>query len=128
MPTVHDGQRAPGLRFGNPRVMALLSSVATFAHVIGGLTNRALREHMVARWDPDYTSSQASYDLRRLLLKGLIERVEGTNTYRITPHGRTIATFLTKLAARVIVPALTDLIAKRMAAGKLASNVRKASL
>src|SRR3984893_10178136 len=38
MPTVHDGQRAPGLRFGDPRVMALLSSVAAFAHVIGGLT------------------------------------------------------------------------------------------
>lgn len=105
MPTIHDGQRAPGLRFGDPRVMALLSSIAAFAHVVGGLTNRSLREHMSARWNPDYTSAQATYDLRRLRLKGLIERVEGTNTYRVTPAGRTVATFFTALAARVIVPA-----------------------
>jgi hypothetical protein len=109
MPTLHDGQRAPGLRFGDPRVMALFSSIAAFAHVIGGLTNKTLREHMAARWSPDYSSNQATYDLRRLRLKGLIQRIEGTHTYRITPQGRTIATFLTRLAARVIIPALTDL-------------------
>jgi hypothetical protein len=109
MPTIHDGQRAPGLRFGDPRVMALLSSIAAFAHVIGGLTNRTLRQHMAARWTPDYTTNQATYDLRRLRLKGLIARLEGTNTYRVTPHGRSLAIFLTKLAARVIVPTLTDL-------------------
>lgn len=109
MPTVHDGQRAPGLRFGDPRVMALFSSVAAFAHVMGGLTNRSLREHMAARWNPDYTSAQATYDLRRLRLKGLIERLAHTNTYRITSRGRSMATFLTRLAVRVVVPALTDL-------------------
>jgi hypothetical protein len=108
MPTVHDGQRAPGLRFGDPRVMALLSSIAAFAHVMGGLTNRTLREHMSVRWNPDYTTNQATYDLRRLRLKGLIERIDGTNTYRVTGHGRTFAIFLTKLAARVIIPTLTD--------------------
>lgn len=109
MPTVHDGQRAPGLRFGDPRVMALLSSIAAFAHVMGGLTNRTLREHMTARWTPDYSTNQATYDLRRLRLKGLIERIPTTNTYRVTAHGRSFAIFLTKLATRVIVPTLTDL-------------------
>lgn len=109
MPTTHDGQRAPGLRFGDPRVMALLSSIAAFAHVMHGLTNRTLRQHMAARWSPDYATNQATYDLRRLRLKGLIERVEHTNTYRVTPHGRSLAIFLTKLATRVIIPALTDL-------------------
>ena len=44
LPSVHDGQRAPGLRFGDPRTMALLGSVAAFAHVIGGLTNKSLRD------------------------------------------------------------------------------------
>jgi hypothetical protein len=109
MPTQHEGQRAPGLRFGDPRVMALLSSIAAFGHVMGGLTNRSLREHMAARWNPDYTSAQATYDLRRLRLKGLIQRIPGTNTYRVTTHGHSLATFLTKLAARVIIPSLTDL-------------------
>lgn len=60
LPSVHDGQRAPGLRFGEPRVMALLASVAAFAHVMGGLTNRSLRTQMAALWEPGYTSAQAS--------------------------------------------------------------------
>ena len=109
LPSVHDGQRAPGLRFGDPRTMALLGSIAAFAHVIGGLTNKSLRAQMAAHWRPDYSSAQATYDLRRLRLKGLIERIDGTNTYRVTPHGLRISAFFTQLAARVIVPALTDL-------------------
>jgi len=109
LPSVHDGQRAPGLRFGDPRTMALLGSVAAFAHVIGGLTNKSLRAQMTAHWRPDYSSSRATYDLRRLRLKGLIERIEGSNTYRVTNHGLRVAAFFTQLATRVIVPALTDL-------------------
>jgi hypothetical protein len=111
LPTVHDGQRAPALRFGEPRTMALFGSVAAFAHVIGGLTNKSLRAQMTVLWQPEYTSAQASYDLRRLRLKGFIERIEGTNTYRVTPHGLRIAAFFSQLAARVVVPALTDLAA-----------------
>jgi hypothetical protein len=109
LPSVHDGQRAPALRFGDPRTMALLGSVAAFAHVIGGLTNKSLRTQMAAHWREDYSSAQASYDLRRLRLKGLIERIEGTNTYRVTAYGLRISAFFTQLANRVIVPALTDL-------------------
>jgi hypothetical protein len=111
LPTVHDGQRAPGLRFGEPRTMALLGSIAAFAHVIGGLTNKSLRTEMAVLWQPDYSSAQASYDLRRLRHKGFIERIEATNTYRVTTHGLRIAAFFTQLAARVIVPGLTDLAA-----------------
>jgi hypothetical protein len=109
LPTVHHGQRAPGLRFGEPRVMALLASIASFEHVTTGLTNRGLRHHMADLYAPGYTSRQATYDLRRLRLKGFIQPVPGTHTYRVTPHGRTIATFFTRLAARVVVPVLTHL-------------------
>ena len=111
LPTTHDGQRAPGLRFGEPRTMALLASVAAFSHVVGGLTNKTLRAQMAVLWSPDYSQGQASYDLRRLRLKGFIERVAHTNTYRVTAHGRSMATFFTKLASRVVVPGLTELVA-----------------
>lgn len=111
LPTTHDGQRAPGLRFGEPRTMALLASLAAFSHVVGGLTNRTLRSQMAVLWSPDYSQGQASYDLRRLRLKGFIERVAHTNTYRVTAHGRRMATFFTKLASRVVVPGLTELAA-----------------
>ncbi|MGH9263841.1 MAG: hypothetical protein ACRD1D_04045 [Acidimicrobiales bacterium] len=56
-----------------------------------------------------FRSAQASYDLRRLRLKGFIERVPHTNSYRVTAHGRRMATFFTKLAARVVVPTLTGI-------------------
>ena len=109
LPSTHDGQRAPGLRFGDPRTMALLASVAAFAHVFSGLTNKALRAQMGALWQRGYTSAQATYDLRRLRLKGFIERVPGAHTYRVTAQGLRIATFFTHLASRVVVPTLTDL-------------------
>ncbi len=109
LPTIHNGQRAPGLRFGEPRVMALFAAIASFEHVTRGLTNRGLREHMADLYDPDYNSRQATYDLRRLRLKGLIARVNGSHTYRVTPRGRAVATFLTRLVSRVVVPTLTQL-------------------
>jgi len=45
-----------------------------------------------------------SYDLRRLRLKGLIERVPGSNAYRITPDGQRFAVFYTKLHNRLLRP------------------------
>ncbi|MBV9659877.1 MAG: hypothetical protein JO337_01830 [Acidimicrobiales bacterium] len=111
LPSLHDGQRAPGLRCGEPRTMALLASIASFAHVIGGLTNKGLRTQMAVLWKPDYTPAQATYDLRRLRLKGFITRVPGTNTYRVTAHGLRIAAFFTQLAARIVTPTLTELAA-----------------
>jgi predicted MarR family transcription regulator len=89
--------------------MAPTGSIVAFAHVIRGLTNKSLRAQIAAHWRTDYTSAQATYDLRQLRLKGLIERIEGTNTYRVPPHGLRISAFFTQLATRVIVPTLTDL-------------------
>ncbi|AQZ63185.1 unnamed protein product [[Actinomadura] parvosata subsp. kistnae] len=109
LPSTHEGLRAPGLRFGDPRVMALLATLATFGHLIGGLTNATLVAAMQPQLDHPYTRQQATYDLRRLRRKGLIERLPGHNRYRITPYGRQIACFFTKLSARVVVPTLTDL-------------------
>jgi len=110
LPSVnHDGLPAPGLRFGDPRVMGLLAAIAHFSHLVGGLTNAGLRRLMAGLYGSGYTSRQAGYDLRRLRRKGFIERVAGTHTYRVTPSGRRIACFLTKLTARVVVPTLTEL-------------------
>lgn len=121
MPSEVDGLRAPGLRFGDPRVMALLAALASLSHVMGGLTNAGLCRLMAGLWDPSYHTGKASYDLRRLRRKGLIERLEGRNAYRLTPYGRSIASLLTKVASRVVVPTLTELQA---AAGPEASMPR----
>ncbi len=109
MPSIHDGQRAPGLRFGDPRVVALLGALCAFDTVFNGLTNAALRTRMAGLYDKRYSSAQATYDLRRLRLKGIIERLPGRHRYQVTPYGRWIATFFTRLATHVVVPTLADL-------------------
>lgn len=109
LPSLHDGQRAPGLRFGDPRIVALFGALCSFGHIWSGLTNASLRALMQDLFEPSYTPARATYDLRRLRLKGFIERIPGTHRYRVTPYGRRMATFFTRLTTRVIVPTLTDL-------------------
>jgi hypothetical protein len=109
LPSVHAGQRAPGLRFGDPRVTALLGALCLFDHLWHGLTNASLRAQMTQLFDHAYSSAKASYDLRRLRLKGLIERLPGRHRYQVTAYGRRIATFFTRLTSRVVVPALSQL-------------------
>src|SRR5215467_6567029 len=109
-PTVTaDGEKAPALKFGQPRVMALFVALALFQHLIDGFHNRDLREHVVALLgvtSQQYTASQMTYDLRRLRLKGLIFRPPKTHRYFLTPHGWKIARLFTRLEARVFRPAL----------------------
>ena len=109
LPTHHGAQRAPGLRLGDPRVTALFGAICSFSTCWEGLTNRALRETMSDLLGIDYTSAQATYDLRRLRLKGFIERIPGTQRYGVTPYGRRVATFFTRLLVRVVTPTLTEL-------------------
>ena len=53
-----------------------------------------------------YTTSQMSYDLRPLRLKGLIYRPPRTNRYFVTPYGWKIARLFSRLDARVFRPAM----------------------
>ncbi len=103
-PTVEDGRRAPALRFGDPRVMALVGALCASIHAVGGLTNRSLRAHVAALLATDYTAAQMSYDLRRLRLKGLIRRLEHSNTYLLTPDGQRVAVFYVKVHDRLLRP------------------------
>lgn len=77
-----DGQRAPGLKFGDPRVMALLLALTLFTNLIHGFGNRDLRllmADLLETGPSPYTASRMSYDLKRLRLKDLIYRPTGTN-------------------------------------------------
>ena len=48
-----------------------------------------------------------TYDLRRLRLHGLIERLPHTNTYVTTPAGLRVAVFYPKVHDRVLGPLLS---------------------
>jgi hypothetical protein len=108
LPSIEDGLPAPGLRFGEPRTMALLACLCCFEHVFAGLTNRTLRE-LIAGLIPGYSARQMTYDLRRLRRKGFIQRVPHTQRYELTRHGRRLAVFLTKTYTRIVNPSLAEL-------------------
>ena len=103
-----DGQPAPALRFGDPRVQALLASLCPFSHLLEGVTNRSLRA-LVAGSLPGYSARQMTYDLRRLRRNGFLVRIEGSNRYTVTAQGRRLAVFFAKTYARIINPTLAEL-------------------
>ena len=47
-----DGRRAPGLRFGDPRVMALAGTLASTLFAVTGITNKSLRALMTGMCSP----------------------------------------------------------------------------
>jgi hypothetical protein len=98
-----DGRRSPALRFGDPRVMALLGALCVGLNALG-FTNRSLRAQVNHLLGVAYTVNQMSYDLARLRLNRLIERRPGCNTYDLTPEGQRVAIFYTKIHDRVLRP------------------------
>ncbi|MET0704283.1 MAG: hypothetical protein ABWY93_31935 [Mycobacterium sp.] len=98
-----DGRRSPALRFGDPRVMALLGALCVGLNALG-FTNRSLRARVSQLLGVTYTVNQMSYDLARLRLNALIERRPHTNTYQLTPDGQRIAVFYTKVHDRLLRP------------------------
>jgi hypothetical protein len=105
-PFNHEGQRTGAFRFGDQRAMALAGSLCLVVHAVTGFTNNSLRGQVAGLLGKTYTSSQMSYDLRRLRLHGLIARTPGTNSYNLTPQGIRIAVFYTKVHARLLRPLL----------------------
>jgi hypothetical protein len=107
--TTEDGLYAPGLRFGEARVMALLGALVGFCHLVAGFCNREVVERVRALGTAPYTARQATYDLRRLKRKGLIVKLAHTHRYQLTSLGRRVAVLFTKTYGRVLAPGLSAL-------------------
>jgi len=104
---VHD-QRAAGLRFGDRRVHALMHALCLFALAPTGFRHREFRDHIAQLHGQDactYRAGSMTYDLRRLRLHGLIERVPRSHRYRITETGAQVAMFYARLYTRALRPA-----------------------
>lgn len=105
-PYNREGHRTGALRFGDSRAMALAGALHILAHAVTGFTNKSLRGHVAGLLGQPYTASKMSYDLRRLRLHGLIERLPHSNTYVLTPEGIRVAVFYSKLQNRLLRPLL----------------------
>lgn len=101
-----EGQRTGAFRFGDRRAMALAGALCCVIHAVTGFTNKSLRGLVAGLLGTDYSTNQMSYDLRRLRLHGLIEKIPHTNTYKLTPEGIRTVVFYTKLRNRLLAPLL----------------------
>jgi len=109
-PVARNSQRAAALRFGDPRVLALFQVLILFCLQPEGFRNQHLREHYarLLGLNPDtLTQGQLTYQLRRLRLHGLIQRIPKTHRYRLTEFGLRTTLFLSRLYARAIRPGLS---------------------
>jgi hypothetical protein len=107
-PILVEHQRAAGLRFGDRRVHALMHALCLFALAPTGFRHREFRDHVAQLQNDDparYSAGAMTYDLRRLRLHGLIERVPRSHRYRITPTGARVAMFYARLFTRALRPA-----------------------
>jgi predicted MarR family transcription regulator len=57
------------------------------------------------------TQGRMTYDLRRLRLHGLIERIPATHRYQVTDLGFRTACLVTRAYTRVLRPALAEALA-----------------
>ena len=55
------------------------------------------------------TAGRMTYDLRRLRLHGLIERVPHTHRYQVTPFGLQVAIFFTRTYSRLLRTGLAQI-------------------
>lgn len=108
---VEQVRKAPGLKFGDPRVHALLTCLLAFRLVVEGFTNAEKRTRVAAMLGvTSLSAGQMTYDLRRLRLHGIIERIPHTFRYQLTGYGLEVATSYTLAHDRVLRPATSQLI------------------
>jgi len=112
-PTEVSGQRASALRFGDPRTQALFAVLVVFSLQCRGFNNREMRVLLaqLLGLDPaDYPIGSMTYDLRRLRLHGIIERIPHSHRYQLTADGLRIALFFSRAYARLLRPKLAEII------------------
>jgi hypothetical protein len=110
-----EGQHAAALPFGDKRVQALFAVLVVFSLQLRGFTNSQMRPLLaqLLGLDPaNYPVGRMTYDLRRLRLHGLIERIPRTHRYQLTPDGLRIALFFSRTYARLLRPKLAQILSK----------------
>ena len=109
LPRVVEQQRASALRFADPMVQAIWNALLMFDLLPTGFCNRQLRSNLavlLGQSEDQFPQGRMSYQLRRLRLHGLIERIPKTHRYRLTSFGFRVAVFCTRTYSRILRPGL----------------------
>ena len=108
-PVTVAGQRAAALRWADPVVPALCNALISFRLVPDGWRQRDLRAplaELLGLPADTVSAGRMTYQLRRLRLHGVIERVPGTHRYHVIVRGLRLALFFTRVYARLFRPGM----------------------
>lgn len=108
-PTQVGQARVGGLNLDQPRIQAVIEAVMSLSLNPAGFTASDLAAQVRAILglaDPQYTSRQAAYDLKKLRGKGWVGRIGHSRRYEALPEGLRIMSALLILREKVIKPVL----------------------
>jgi hypothetical protein len=103
------GRRTPGIKLTDRRLLALLGALVSFRFLagVGTFRTKDLLPRVVALLEgvpATYQLGQVRYDLAKLLAKGLVLKVAGTQTYQLTPQGFRLSVLYLKLFHKIYAP------------------------
>ena len=110
-----EGRRAPALRFGDKRVQALFAVLVVFSLQLRGFTNqemRALLAQLLGLDPTNYPVGRMTYDLRRLRLHEIIQRIAHSHRNQLTAEGLRITLFFSRTYPRLLGPKLAEIMPK----------------
>ena len=106
-PVQANAQRASALRFADSKVQALWNALFVFRLLPKGFSNSQLRRHfaeLLGKSPDQITAGAMTYQLRRLRLHGLIQRIPKTHRYEVTDLGFRAGLFFSKVYSRILRP------------------------
>jgi hypothetical protein len=106
-PTLMGARRVPGIKLHDDRVIRLVDALLHPGGLVSDWTTRDVHTRILTRHrlaDGDYRLSQLRYDLMKLRVKGLVERIGRTRRYRLTAAGLKQGTILVKVRTRLLGP------------------------
>ena len=115
-PTVlPNGKRIPGLKLDHPRQLALMHALVRFSHIAaqGAFTTSDIYADTLAALGAspaDYSLASLRYDLSKLRVKGLVDRVPRSRRYRLARDGYSVCLVFLKLFERIYAPLTAGLL------------------
>ena len=125
------GKRVPGLKLDNPRQLALMHALVRFAQIPAARTfsTAEIYPHAVAALGStteQYSLAALRYDLSKLRVKGLVEKLPRSRRYHLLAAGYSVCLIFLKLFERVYAPLTAARL--RPVPGDAARPPRKRSL
>ena len=105
-------KRITGIRIEDKRIMGVIEALLKRSNVIAHITNKDLRkevQRVVGISDKEYGSTKMGYDLKRLVVKNIIKRVEGTHRYVFTEFSYKLCLMLLLIKDRVVEPMVSGI-------------------